>query len=91
MARLLTVAAAQLGPLDPAESRAAVVRRLTGLLREAHARGAELVCLPECALVPFFPHWWVEDERVLDAYFEAEVPNAAKVRIELPPSIETNY
>lgn len=77
MARLLTVAAAQMGPIDPAESRADVVRRLTGLFREAHARGAGLVCFPECALVPFFPHWWVEDERELDAYFEAEVPNAA--------------
>ncbi len=77
MARHLTVAAAQTGPIDPAETRAGVVRRLTALLREAHARGAELVVFPECALVPFFPHWWVEDDRELDAYFEDEVPNAA--------------
>ncbi|MBY0512291.1 MAG: N-carbamoyl-D-amino-acid hydrolase [Gemmataceae bacterium] len=77
MPRPLTVAAAQMGPVGPAETRAEVVRRLTDLLRQAHARGAELVVFPECALVPFFPHWWIADEAELDSYFEADVPNDA--------------
>lgn len=77
MPRPLTVAAAQMGPIGRTEDRPAVVRRLVALLREAHGRGAEVVTFPECALVPFFAHWWVADERELDSYFEADLPNAA--------------
>src|SRR3954463_12666718 len=77
MPRYLTVAAAQMGPIDPGEGRPAVVRRLVGLLREAHGRGAELVVFPACALVPFFAHWGCEALRELDPYFEDEVPGPA--------------
>ena len=59
MARRLPVAVAQLGPVHLADSRAAVVRRLVALLREAHGRGARLVVFPELALTTFFPRWWM--------------------------------
>jgi N-carbamoyl-D-amino-acid hydrolase len=73
--RTVHVAAAQLGPVDPGESRAATVDRLVELLREAAGRGAGLVVYPEAALTPFFPHWWIEDEAELDGYFETSMPN----------------
>jgi N-carbamoyl-D-amino-acid hydrolase len=75
MTRVVRVAAAQMGPVDPSENRAAVVRRLTDLLRDGAARGAELVVFPEAALTPFFPHWTVASEEELDSYFEQAMPN----------------
>ncbi len=74
--RTVHVAAAQLGPIQPGEPRATTIRRLVELLREAAARGAELVAYPEAALTPFFPHWWIEDEDELLGYFETSMPNA---------------
>jgi N-carbamoyl-D-amino-acid hydrolase len=75
MTRVVRVAAVQMGPVDPSESRAAVVRRLTDQLRDGAARGAELVVFPEAALTPFFPHWSVGSDEELDGYFEASMPN----------------
>jgi predicted amidohydrolase len=74
MSRILTVGAAQTAAVGLTESRAQVVERLLALMREAHARGCDLVVYTECALTPFFPHWLIEDERELDAYFEREMP-----------------
>jgi N-carbamoyl-D-amino-acid hydrolase len=75
MARLLTVAAAQLGPVQRDESRAQVVERLLVLLRAAAERGAELVVYPELALTTFFPRYWYEDgDPALDAWYETELP-----------------
>ncbi len=50
MARHLTVAAAQLGPIARDEPRASVVGRMIDLLHAAKARGVELVVFPEMAL-----------------------------------------
>src|SRR5712692_3783325 len=77
MTRVLTVAAAQLGPVHRADTRASVVARLVALLRQAHQAGAKLVVFPELALTTFFPRWWMEDQREIDAFFEREMPNAA--------------
>ena len=74
MSRTLTVAAAQMGPVNRDHSRAAVVERLVALLRDGAGRGAELVVFPELALTTFFPRWWIEDPAELDAFFEADVP-----------------
>ena len=41
--RILTVAAAQLGPIQKAESRESVVQRMLALLEQAKAKGADLV------------------------------------------------
>jgi predicted amidohydrolase len=74
MARVLTLGAAQLGPIARSESRADVVKRLLALLAQAQARGCELVVFPELALTTFFPRWWMEDQAEIDAFFEREMP-----------------
>src|SRR4051812_24493175 len=74
MTRILTVAAAQLGPVHRADTRASVVKRLLDLLRQAHAAGARLVVFPELALTTFFPRWWMTDQAEIDAFFEKEMP-----------------
>jgi N-carbamoyl-D-amino-acid hydrolase len=75
MSRKLKIAAAQLGPLNKADSRAAATRRLVELLRQAHSMGAKFVVFPELAFTTFFPRWWMEDQREVDArYFEREMP-----------------
>ncbi len=76
MSRALITAAAQLGPIARDETRASAVGRMIELMREAKARGAELVVFPELALTTFFPRWLLEDEAELDSYFEREMPNA---------------
>ena len=48
---------------------------MLALLHDAHALGAELVVYPELALTTFFPRWYFEDERELDAWFETEMPS----------------
>ena len=74
MTRAITVGAAQLGPIGRREQRGAVVKRLLGLLAQAHAQGCELVVFPELALTTFFPRWWMEDQAEIDAFFEREMP-----------------
>ncbi|MFW5680220.1 MAG: N-carbamoyl-D-amino-acid hydrolase [Pseudomonadota bacterium] len=75
--RRFRLAAAQLGPIQKAESRQAVVVRMLDLLEQAHAEGATLVVYPELALTTFFPRWYMEDQAEVDAWFEREMPNAA--------------
>jgi len=60
--RKLRAAVAQLGPIHLDDSRAAVVKRLIALLREAHAGGAEFVVFPKLALTAFFPRWRMTDQ-----------------------------
>ncbi len=75
MSRLLAIAAAQLGPIPRTSSRGEVLSRLIELLRQAANRNCQLVVFPECALTPFFPHWWIEDQAEIDSYFERPLPN----------------
>ena len=65
MSRPLTIAAAQMGPVGRAETRAQVVERLLAMLREAAEPGAELVVFPELALTTFFPRWDLPDAELL--------------------------
>jgi N-carbamoyl-D-amino-acid hydrolase len=74
MARLITVGAAQLGPIARQESRGLVVKRLLDLLGQAQGRGCDLVVFPELALTTFFPRWWMADQAEIDAFFELEMP-----------------
>jgi len=76
MPRLLTVAAAQMGPVQRDHTRAQVVQRLVAMLHEAHAMGAELVVFPELALTTFFPRWFVDDIAEADHWYERAMPNA---------------
>jgi N-carbamoyl-D-amino-acid hydrolase len=75
--RVINVAAAQMGPIQRAESREAVVQRMLALLDEAKSKGADLIVYPELALTTFFPRWYMEDEAEVDSWFEREMPNAA--------------
>lgn len=68
------LAVAQLGPIHLADSRAAVVKRLIALLREAHARGAKFVVFPELALTTFFPRYWMSEEEAVERFFERSMP-----------------
>jgi predicted amidohydrolase len=77
MARRLKVSAAQLGPIQRADSRESVVKRLVEMLREAAAAGSKLVVFPELALTTFFPRWLYESQQEVDAWFEAQMPNDA--------------
>ncbi len=74
MPRYLTVGAAQFGPVGRTEKRSHVVERLLSLLVDAHTRGCDLVVFTEVALTAFFPHWYMEDQREIDGYFEREMP-----------------
>jgi len=75
--RIVTVAAAQMGPIQKADSRAAVVKRMIALMDAAKAKGADLIVYPELALTTFFPRWYMTDQAEVDAWFEREMPNAA--------------
>jgi predicted amidohydrolase len=75
--RLLTVAAAQMGPIQKADSRAAVVERMLALMDAAKAKGADLIVYPELVLTTFFPRWYMTDQSEVDRWFERDMPNAA--------------
>ena len=75
MTRLLKVAAAQLGPIQRADDRQSVVKRLIELLRNAHSQKAELVVFPELALTTFFPRWFVDEISQADHWYETQMPS----------------
>ena len=75
MTRTLTVAAAQLGPIQRAEGRDVAVARMVRLMERAHARGVELVVFPELALTTFFPRHYHEDAAEADRWFESAMPS----------------
>ena len=77
MTRILTLGAAQMGPIARAESRQTVVARLLELLREAASMKCDIVVFPELTLTSFFPRWFMENQAEIDAYFEREMPNPA--------------
>ncbi len=74
MTRIVTVGAAQVGPINRNHSRGQVVRRLLDLMAKAHAMGCDLVVYPELTLTTFFPRWFMESQDEIDAYFEREMP-----------------
>ncbi|HEY3484003.1 MAG TPA: nitrilase-related carbon-nitrogen hydrolase [Ilumatobacteraceae bacterium] len=77
MPRVITVGAAQLGPVQRDDDRATVVARLVDLLHQASAAGCDLVVYPELALTTFFPRWHVGDIREADHWYERVMPNEA--------------
>ena len=74
---VINIAAAQMGPIQRADSRAAVVTRMIALLDEAKRKGADLIIYPELALTTFFPRWYMEDQAEVDTWFEKTMPNEA--------------
>ena len=81
MSRVVTVAAAQLGPIALAETREQVVARLTGLMRQAAGHGCDLVVFPELALTTFFPRWYMASQAEIDGFFERAMPGPDTQRL----------
>ena len=77
MPNRFSLAVAQMGPVNRADSRERAVGRLLEMMREAASRGARFIVFPELALTTFFPRYWMTDQAEIDAYFEREMPNAA--------------
>ena len=75
MSRSITVAAAQLGPIQMAEPRSVAVERMVRLMERAHRRGVELVVFPELALTTFFPRHYHENIAEADHWFETTMPS----------------
>ena len=74
MTRLVTLGAAQLGPVQRDHTRKDVVERLLELLRQGAEHGCDLVVFPELALTTFFPRWFVTDDAELDQWYETAMP-----------------
>jgi len=74
MTRIVTVGAAQLGPIARSDTRTQVVERMLALMHQAKAHGCDLVVFPELALTTFFPRWYIEDPAELDVFYEREMP-----------------
>src|SRR3984893_2357473 len=66
-----------MGPIQKADSRQTVVKRMIDLLDHASAQRCDLVVYPELALTTFFPRWYMQGQDEVDAWFEREMPNAA--------------
>ena len=79
MARMLTVGAAQLGPIQRSDTRERIVARMLDLLRQAKSHGCDLIVFPELALTTFFPRWWMTDQAEIDTFFETELPSRETV------------
>ena len=75
--RVITVAAAQMGPNQKADPRGRIVDRMLALMDEAKARGADFIVYPELALTTFFPRWFMADQAEVDGWFERAMPNEA--------------
>ncbi|MBU6240839.1 MAG: N-carbamoyl-D-amino-acid hydrolase [Acidobacteria bacterium] len=75
MTRIVTVGAAQMGPIQREHSRAEAVSRLVELLEQGARNGCDLVVFPELALTTFFPRWFVDDITEADHWYEREMPS----------------
>jgi predicted amidohydrolase len=75
--RMITIAAAQMGPIQRAEGRQLVVQRMLALMDEAKGKGCDLIVYPELALTTFFPRWYMTDQAEVDTWFERDMPNDA--------------
>ena len=74
MPRIMTVGAAQMGPIALDENRNQVVKRMLALLGQAASHSCDLVVFPELALTTFFPRWYFDDQEQIDAFFERSMP-----------------
>ena len=77
MSRIVRIAAAQSGPVPKSETREATLARLINMLHQAAEQSADLIVFTECALTPFFSHWWIEDEEELDSYYDTNLPGTS--------------
>ena len=59
--REIVIGGAQMGPIQKADSREAVVARMMALLDQAIAAKCDLVVFPELTLTTFFPRWFLDE------------------------------
>jgi len=76
MSQVITVAGAQMGPIQKTDTRESVVKRMLGLMQAAAKRGAQIVVFPELGLTPFFPRWYYDTLEEADQWFETQWPPA---------------
>jgi predicted amidohydrolase len=81
MPRIITVGAAQLGPIARLEARAQVVDRMLALMNEARRNGCDLIVFPELALTTFFPRWYMASQAEIDGFFERAMPGPDTQRL----------
>ncbi|RUV73255.1 MAG: N-carbamoyl-D-amino-acid hydrolase [Mesorhizobium sp.] len=81
MARDLTIAVCQTGPIQKSAERSETVDRLVALLERAAAAGAEIAVFPELALTTFFPRWRIDDQAEIEAFFEPAMPGRQTQRL----------
>lgn len=73
--RLLTVAAAQLGPTPSLDTpRSEAIARMIKLCEDAASKNVRLVVFPELALTTFFPGFIINKQEDLDKFFEPASP-----------------
>lgn len=75
MSRIVTVGAAQMGPIQREDSRESAVARLVALLELGSKSGCDLVVFPELALTTFFPRWFVANIAEADHWYERAMPS----------------
>ena len=73
--REIVIGGAQMGPIQKAECREAVIDRMLALMAEAQNAGCGLVVFPELCLTTFFPRWYFEEQSDVDFWFEKSMPN----------------
>lgn len=74
MPRTFKIGAAQSGPIQLADSKKSVVKRLVEMMKQAASEGCDVVVFTELALTTFFPRYFTEDRAEMDKYFETEMP-----------------
>lgn len=73
--RLLTVAAAQLGPVKSLDTpRSEVLDRMVKLCEEAATKNIKLLVFPELAFTTFFPGYIIDKQDDVDKFFEPASP-----------------
>jgi len=81
MKRHIRVAAAQIGGIQLEETRESVIDRMIVLLERAAVSGCQLIVFPELTLTTFFPRYWFDDEKDVDAFFETSMPGRETERL----------
>lgn len=81
MSRVITIAGAQMGPIQRSDSREIVIERMIALMRRAHGLGAQFVVYPELALTTFFPRWYLEDRSEAHQWFDRQMPGPASQKL----------
>lgn len=74
MGRVITIAPAQLGPVRSGSARRGGQTHACPLGAGGTVR-APLVVFPELALTTFFPRWAIDDDALLEGFFETSMPS----------------